>query len=160
MLTTYFFNGIYKAILGTVSHRTFLLHAFFLFLSLFFFSCQTSPTTTKKATSPYDHPNCYFLEDGEEEISIEGFLFLDSKQNIFLEFEDSLFNGKLKLLSDPEMCASIHRAYDSYLVFKNPEDGPFRVDIYGHYMEVGVTEWPWPHRRREFYVHQISFLGE
>lgn len=121
------------------------------------FLCQLDEP--EHGPSPTDHPNCRFLSK-DDDVVIEGFLFLDSKQNIFLEFEDSLFNGKLKLLSDKEMYESIYRMYDSYLSFKNPEDGPFRVSIYGHYMEVGITEWPWPHRRREFYVHQIGFLGE
>ncbi len=87
-------------------------------------------------------------------ITVEGDLFIDSKGNVFLDFEDTKYNGKLKLImSDYDY---IYKYYDAFLSFKNFDEKTCKAIIFGHYIEpIDTTNWL--NDRRNFHLHTVSF---
>lgn len=101
----------------------------------------------------FDDPNCFFTED--HDLKIEGVLTINSKGIPLIDFTDSVFNGKIRIINK-ELYPDIYMNYDAYLFHKNPEDTACTVNIYGHYVSpVDTTNWV--HDRRDFYVHQMGY---
>ncbi len=90
-----------------------------------------------------------------EEIEITGSLTLDSKGNALVDFNDSIFNGKIRIVGEASY-QSIYENYDAYLSIKNVNDTECKISVYGHYT-LPVDSTNWAHDRRDFHAHQISF---
>ncbi len=87
-------------------------------------------------------------------MNVEGDLFIDSKGNVLVDFEDLKYNGKLKLImSDYEYT---YKYYDAFLSFKNFDEKTCKATIFGHYIEpIDTTNWL--NDRKKFHVHALSF---
>ncbi len=122
----------------------------FLTLITLFASCNVDQSNKQS----FDDPNCLFLED--RDMNITGNLTLDSKGNALLDFTDTVYNGKLKIVSSKSLYKDIYMNYDAFLSMKSTNESVFKVTIYGHYLSP-IDTINWLNKRRNFYVHSISF---
>lgn len=119
---------------------------------LLIFSCKNEKEVTESITKKTAY---YCLTNEIEEIEITGSLTLDSKGNALVDFNDSIFNGKIRIVGEASY-QSIYENYDAYLSIKNVNDTECKISVYGHYT-LPVDSTNWAHDRRDFHAHQISF---
>ncbi len=94
-------------------------------LILFLFLVSCNPNKPDKETPDFHCP------PDSSMITVEGNLFLDSKGNIFLDFVDTKYNGKLKLV-DKSHYKYIYDYYDDFLSIKNVDESSCKARIWGH----------------------------
>lgn len=121
---------------------------FLTILIIFVTSCKQNPEKT--ATDEF-----HCLQSENSLINIEGTLNLDSKGNALVDFVDSTYNGKIKIVGK-EIFKSIYSNYDAFLSLKNIENCEFNVLVYGHYVTPIDTN-NWVNKGRDFHAHTMSF---